>query len=164
MAHTTGERSDLNWCTEGTAGSTDEPPSDVHIRQTFYSAFMCAMPSGCLPQFTSSQLRACRLKNGNEAMIAAQRSCREVASHPPWAPDTHSEIEAGDAFEAPALSPQGRKLYGYEVSRGERRAQREAASVPTVAADAGDREGGPDAAAALAKCGCTEVHCAFFRR
>ena len=101
LAHTTGERSDLNW-SDG---------DEMHIRQTFYAAFI--------------------VENGNEAAIAVQRRCRESGAHPPWAPDSRSELEVdfGEGDGPAELSAHGRKLYGYAVPRGERRSQREAAAA-----------------------------------
>ena len=127
LAHTTGERSDLNWSDGG----------EMHIRQTFYAAFM--------------------IKNGNEAAIAAQRSCRETGSHPPWAPDSHSEVEMdfGEGDGPAELTALGRQLYGYAVPRGERRAAREAAAAGSS----------PAAASAPQQDElCGAVQCAFFRR
>ena len=119
LAHSTGERTDLNWTppyataaagafepasaatTDHThtansddtrtasddlgrarqkhAGSDTTITTDIgcHIRQTFYAAFM--------------------LRRGNEAMLAAQRNCREVGVHPPWAAETHARLECGSA-------------------------------------------------------------------
>ena len=84
-------------------GESDSLSGGAAARQVLYCAFMLA--------------------NGNEALAAEQRECRQSGRHMRWAPSAQRDNEMRAGYEPSHLSALGRQLYGY--SNGPRLQARE---------------------------------------